>query len=169
MTHNEGKKEKPMKCIYCQKEIPDGSDHCPHCGAYFVSQSEPIVTKQESGVKSEITPENFRSLPTYKPNLIKMIIFGGLGFGFALIGMLGSLFYRFVPGGDGLDLAMLILGAVVGVIMIAFALGLNKKTFPQVNGVKIKGLELVPVLCISFGLCMIVVALVVQGIYFVVY
>ena len=171
-----------MICKYCNKEIPDGSKYCPFCGAYLEEASNASVNQIKEGSgghapsvsqapKDEITPENFRSLPTYKPRLIKMVVFGAIAFVFTLIAMLGSLMVRFIGGGslEVPGIIMLAFGLASGVTFLVLALSLNKKVFPQVNAIKMKGIEILVPIFIAFSLCFAIVSLVLQGIVFVIY
>ena len=168
-----------MICKYCNKEIPDGSKYCPFCGAYLEEVSETSVNQIKEGsgpvVSSNspeaITVENFRSLPTYKPRLIKMVVFGAIAFVFTLIAMLGSLMVRIIGGGSLQvpGIIMLVFGLATGVTFLVLALSLNKKVFPQVNAIKMKGIEILIPIFIAFSLCFAVVSLVLQGLVLVIY
>ena len=171
-----------MICKYCNKEIPDGSKYCPFCGAYLEEASNASVNQIKEGSgghapsvsqapKDEITPENFRSLPTYKPRLIKMVVFGAIAFVFTLIAMFGSLMVRIIGGGslEVPGIIMLAFGLASGVTFLVLALSLNKKVFPQVNGIKMKGIEILVPIFIAFSLCFAIVSLVLQGIVFIIY
>ena len=171
-----------MKCMYCGKEIPDGSKFCPFCGASLETSNVSNQIKEGSGgyapaannnASSEeaITPENFRSLPTYIPRLNKMTIFSAISFAFFVIALFGSLMVKIL--GDGKaevpGIILLIIGLTVGIVFLVLALSLNKKVFPQVYGLKIKGRELLPVLFITLGMVCGVVAGVLQGIILMIY
>ena len=168
-----------MICKYCNKEIPDGSKFCPFCGAYLEEVSETSVNQIKEGsgpVTSSsspeaITVENFRSLPTYKPRLIKMVVFGAIAFVFTLIAMFGSLMVRIIGGGSLQvpGIIMLVFGLATGVTFLVLALSLNKKVFPQVNAIKMKGIEILIPIFIAFSLCFAVVSLVLQGLVLVIY
>lgn len=169
-----------MKCIYCNKEIPDGSKYCPFCGAYLESSDVSNQIKEGSGgyapsvsetPKDVITVENFRSLPTYKPRLIKMVVFGAIAFVFTLIALFGSLMVRIIGGGslEVPGIIMLAFGLASGVTFLVLALSLNKKVFPQVNAIKMKGIEILVPIFIAFSLCFAIVSLVLQGIVLVIY
>ena len=173
-----------MICKYCNKEVPDGSKYCPFCGGYLEEVSNasinqikegsgpvtgPASTSNSAG-EEVLTPENYRSVPTYKPRLHKMIIFSGIAFVLLVMSLFGSLMVKIIGGGSAMvpGIIMLIMGLMGGIVFLALALSLNKKIFPQVN-MRIKGIEIIPVLFISFGLVCGVVALVLQGIVLVVY
>ena len=171
-----------MICKYCNKEIPDGSKFCPFCGASLEEVSNTPINQIKEGSggyapsvseapKDEITPENFRSLPTYKPRLIKMVVFGAIAFVFTLIAMLGSLMVRIIGGGslEVPGFIMLAFGLASGITFLVLALSLNKKVFPQVNAIKMKGIEILVPIFIAFSLCFAIVSLVLQGIVFMVY
>ena len=169
-----------MICKYCNKEIPDGSKYCPFCGAYLEEVSETSINQIKegsgpvisSGSDSEaITVENFRSLPTYKPRLIKMVVFGAIAFVFTLIALLGSLMVKIIGGGslEVPGIIMLVFGLASGVTFLVLALSLNKKVFPQVNAIKMKGIEILIPIFIAFSLCFAIVSLVLQGIVLVIY
>lgn len=169
-----------MFCPNCGKEITDKSSSvCPYCGCPLpmqVSQDVPVGGGVDparpiegSGATGAITPENFRSLPTYKPNLMKMIIFGAIEFVFFALGLVGALLFRF--GGSKEPegyLALMLPGLIIGFIFFVITLSLNKKTFPNVN-VKMKGIEFLIPIFIAFGLCCAVGALAVMGIALIVY
>ena len=172
-----------MICKYCNKEIPDGSKYCPFCGAYLEEVSETSINQIKEGsgpvngpVTSSnspeaITVENFRSLPTYKPRLIKMVVFAAIAFVFTLIAMFDSLMVRIIGGGryEVAGIIMLAFGLATGVTFLVLALSLNKKVFPQVNAIKMKGIEILIPIFIAFSLCFAIVSLVLQGIVLVVY
>ena len=174
-----------MICKYCNKEIPDGSKYCPFCGAYLEEASNASVNQikegngpvtgpaasTSSGGSDAITVENFRSLPTYKPRLIKMVVFGAIAFVFTLIAMFGSLMVRIIGGGrlEVPGIIMLAFGLASGVTFLVLALSLNKKVFPQVDRIKMKGIEILIPIFIAFSLCFAIVSLVLQGIVLVVY
>ena len=170
-----------MLCKYCNKEIPDGSKYCPLCGAYLEEVSETSVNQIKEGsgpvngpvVGSSgeaITVENFRSLPTYKPRLHKMLLFLGLAFGFFAIAMLGSLMVRIIGNGSAKvpGIIMLVLGLVAGIVFFSIGMSLNRKVFPNVN-TKMKGIEILVPLFVAFGLTFAVVALVLQGLVLIIY
>lgn len=166
-----------MICKYCNKEIPDSSKYCPFCGAYLEDISETVVNQIKEGsgpvVSSSgeaITVENFRSLPTYKPRLHKMLLFLGLAFGFFAIAMLGSLMVRIIGNGSAKvpGIIMLVLGLVTGIVFFSIGMSLNRKVFPNVN-TKMKGIEILVPLFVAFGLTFAVVALVLQGLVLVIY
>lgn len=172
-----------MICKYCNKEIPDGSKYCPFCGGYLEEVSNASVNQikegsgpvsgpvtSSSGGSEAITVENFRSLPTYKPRLHRMLLFTGLAFGFFAIALLGSLMVKIIGGGSALvpGVIMLVMGLMGGIVFIALGLSLNRKVFPNVN-LKMKGIEILVPIFIAFGLVCGVVALVLQGIVLVIY
>lgn len=167
-----------MKCIYCNKEIPDGSKYCPFCGAYLEEVSETSVNQIKEGSGSvvssngpeAITVENFRSLPTYKPRLHKMLLFLGLAFGFFALALLGSLMVKIIGDGAAMvpGIIMLILGFVAGIVFFSIGMSLNRKVFPNVN-TKMKGIEILVPIFVAFGLSFAVVSLVLQGIVLVIY
>ena len=172
-----------MICKYCNKEIPDGSKYCPFCGGYLEEVSNAPVNQikegsgpvagpvvSSSGGAEAITVENFRSLPTYKPRLHRMLLFTGLAFGFFALSLLGSLMVKIIGGGSALvpGVIMLVMGLMGGIVFIALGLSLNKKVFPNVN-LKMKGIEILVPLFIAFGLVCGVVALALQGIGFIIY
>ena len=166
-----------MFCPNCGKEISDKSvSVCPFCGYPLpmntqdvpVGNIDPARPIESSG--NAITPENFRDLPTYKPNLIKLLIFSGLAFVLFALGLVGALIYRLgkteaetLPG-----IILAILGLVIGFIIFIFAMATNKKVFPQVN-VKMKGVEFLIPIFIAFGLACAVGALVLFGFTIIVY
>lgn len=173
-----------MICKYCNKEIPDGSKYCPFCGGYLEEVSNASVNQikegsgpvsgpvvSSSGGSEAITVENFRSLPTYKPRLIKMVVFGAIAFVFTLIALFGSLMVRIIGGGslEVPGIIMLAFGLASGVTFLILALSLNKKVFPQVNAIKMKGIEILIPIFIAFSLCFAIVSLVLQGIVLVIY
>ena len=167
-----------MLCPNCGKEITDKkSNTCPFCGYPLPLESShdvPVGSIDparpiEGGSASGITPENFRSLPTYKGNLLKMIIFGAIEFVFFALGLLGALLFRF--GGSKepeVYLALMLPGLTIGFIFFVITLTFNKKTFPNVN-VKMKGIEFLIPIFIAFGLAFAVGALAVFGLYIIVY
>lgn len=172
-----------MICKYCNKEIPDGSKYCPFCGGYLEEVSNASVNQikegsgpvsgpvtSSSGGSEAITVENFRSLPTYKPRLHRMLLFTGLAFGFFAIALLGSLMVKIIGGGSALvpGVIMLVMGLMGGIVFIALGLSLNRKVFPNVN-LKMKGIEILIPIFIAFGLVCGVMALVLQGIVLVIY
>ena len=166
-----------MLCKYCNKEIPDGSKYCPFCGAYLEEVSETSVNQIKEGsgpvVGSSgeaITVENFRSLPTYKPRLHKMLLFLGLAFGFFALALLGSLMVRIIGNGSAMvpGIIMLVLGLVAGIVFFSIGMSLNRKVFPNVN-TKMKGIEILVPLFVAFGLTFAVVALVLQGLVLIIY
>ena len=167
-----------MICKYCNKEIPDGSKYCPFCGAYLEEVSETSVNQIKEGsgpvVSSNspeaITAENFRSLPTYKPRLHKMLLFLGLAFGFFALALLGSLMVKIIGGGSAQvpGIIMLVLGLVAGIVFFSIGMSLNRKVFPNVN-TKMKGIEILVPIFVAFGLSFAVVALVLQGLVLVIY
>lgn len=170
-----------MICRYCNKEIPDGSKYCPFCGAYLEEVSETSVNQIKEGsgpvngpvVGSSgeaITVENFRSLPTYKPRLHKMLLFLGLAFGFFALAFLGSLMVRIIGNGSAKvpGIIMLVLGLVAGIVFFSIGMSLNRKVFPNVN-TKMKGIEILVPLFVAFGLTFAVVALVLQGLVLIIY
>lgn len=171
-----------MICKYCNKEIPDGSKYCPFCGGYLEEVSNASVNqiKEGSGPVSgpvvsssggeAITVENFRSLPTYKPRLHKMLLFLGLAFGFFALALLGSLMVRIIGNGSTQvpGIIMLVLGLVAGIVFFSIGMSLNRKVFPNVN-TKMKGIEILVPLFVAFGLACAVVALVLQGLVLVIY
>ena len=166
-----------MLCKYCNKEIPDGSKYCPFCGAYLEEVSETSVNQIKEGsgpvVGSSgeaITVENFRSLPTYKPRLHKMLLFLGLAFSFFALAFLGSLMVRIIGNGSAMvpGIIMLVLGLVAGIVFFSIGMSLNRKVFPNVN-TKMKGIEILVPLFVAFGLTFAVVALVLQGLVLIIY
>ena len=168
-----------MKCIYCNKEIPDGSKYCPFCGAYLEtpqynapsSGQQDIVSPKPLDAKEEITPENFRDLPTYKPRLRLMLIYSAIAFAAFLIALFGSLMVKIIGGGSNMTagIIMLAFGLPVGIAFLAVALSLNKKVFPQVDRIKMKGIEILIPIFIAFGLACGITALVLQGVVLMVY
>lgn len=169
-----------MICKYCNKEIPDGSKYCPFCGAFLEEVSETSVNQIKEGsepvissgsVSEAITVENFRSLPTYGPRLNRMTIFSAISFVLFLMAFMGSLMVKILGDGKAMvpGIVLLIMGLMGGIVFLVLALSLNKKIFPQVNGVKIKGREVIPVLFITFGMMLGVVSLVLQGLVLVIY
>ena len=170
-----------MKCKYCNKEIPDGSKYCPFCGAFlesnevptnqFAQSSAPVGSSSGGNETPEITVENFRDLPTYKPRLRLMLIFSGIAFVSFFIALMGSLMVKIIGGGSNMTagIIMLAFGFFTGVAFIAVALSLNKKVFPQVNAIKMKGLEILIPIFIAFGLACGISALVLQGVVLMVY
>ncbi len=169
-----------MICPNCGKEVTDNNaTSCPYCGLPFTRQDSidvPVgegvdpARPIEGNATGELTPENFRSLPTYKPNLIKILIFSGLAFVLFGLALVGALLYRFggtkEPNIQGLILA--ILGLVMGFVMFIFALATNKKLFPNVN-IKMKGVEFLIPIFIAFGLACAVGTLVLFGFTIMVY
>ena len=161
-----------MICKYCNKEIPDGSKYCPICGAYLEEVSESSVNQIKEGsgpvVSSNspdaITVENFRSLPTYKPRLHKLLLFTGLAFGFFALAFLGSLMVRIIGNGSAMvpGIILLILGLVAGIVFFSIGMSLNRKVFPNVN-TKMKGIEILIPVFVAFGMACGVAALVLQG------
>lgn len=157
-----------MKCPKCGKDVRDNISLCPYCGA-VLHQESPNVVPNSGEV---ITPQNFRDLPTYKPRLMKMFIFASIALVFCLLGLFGSLLMRFIDPvhSETAGLVLFLIGIFGGFPFIVSVVYLNKKVFPQVNGVKIKGFfEIFTVIALSLSLCAFAVALVLQGIYFVVY
>lgn len=170
-----------MICPNCGKEVNDkNATFCPYCGLPFTREGlgdiptgaavDPARPIDGSGTAGEITAENFRNLPTYKPNLIKLLIFSGLAFVLFALGLVGALIYRLgkteaetLPG-----IILAILGLVMGFIIFIFAMATNKKVFPQVN-VKMKGVEFLIPIFIAFGLACAVGALVLFGFTIMVY
>ena len=162
-----------MICKYCNKEIPDGSKYCPFCGAYLEEVSETSVNQIKegsgpvisSGSDSEaITVENFRSLPTYKPRLHKLLLFTGLALGFFALALLGSLMVKIIGGGSAKvpGIIMLIFGLIGGIVFFSIGMSLNHKVFPNVN-TKMKGIEILVPVFVAFGMACAVAALVLQG------
>lgn len=170
-----------MKCPKCGAEVDDIVSFCPFCGADLrpadVSQpAESQVTSApvSSGGQAQdaITPENFRDLPTYRPNIIKMNIFGAIAMLGAGLSLFGSLMIRFINSEAAIPVGvtLLMLGLFFGLFFLIALLTLNKKTFPQVNGIKMKGFkEVFPAIATALTLAMIVGALVIQGIFFIIY
>ena len=169
--------------MYCGKDIPEGSKFCPFCGASLEAADvsnqikegaggyTPAASNNQSGGGEAITPENFRSLPTYKPRLIKMVVFGAIALVFTLIALFGSLMVRIIGGGslEVPGIIMLAFGLASGITFLVLALSLNKKVFPQVNAIKMKGIEILVPIFIAFSLCFAIVSLVLQGIVLVIY
>lgn len=158
-----------MKCPKCGQEVDDFISVCPYCGAELHQSSVNVPTGTSSG--TTLTPENFRDAPTYKPLLIRLNIFGAVMLVFSILGLLGSLFARFVPLMDVVGIVLMIIGVLTALILFfGFFLTTNKKVFPQVNGIKLKGiLEVLPAFWTAFTMVNIVGALVLQGIYFIIY
>ena len=168
-----------MLCPNCGKEITDKkSNTCPFCGYPLPLESShdvPVGSIDparpiEGNATGELTPENFRSLPTYKPNLIKILIFSGLAFVLFALALVGALIYRLdkTSHPNVLGLILAIFGLSSGFIMFIFALATNKKLFPQVN-IKMKGVEFLIPIFIAFGLACAVGALVLFGFTIMVY
>lgn len=169
-----------MKCPFCGKELEDGSKFCSACGASLEptnsnnnqikeSAETQVVTQVVSEVSTDIlTPENFRNAPHYRSNLLKMVIFGGIAFLFSALGLLGSILFRF---GDksNFDIVLMILGMVVGLGFFIAAMSFNRKTFPNSQNVKMKGIEFLVPIFIAFTLVCLVMALAAQGFYFIIY
>ena len=182
MYNEVNKGDLKMICKYCNKEIPDGSKYCPFCGAYLEEVSETSVNQIKEGsgpvngpvVSSNspeaITVENFRSLPTYKPRLHKMLLFLGLALGFFALALLGSLMVRIIGNGAAMvpGIILLIFGLIGGIVFFSIGMSLNRKVFPNVN-TKMKGIEILVPLFVAFGLTFAVVALVLQGLVLVIY
>ena len=169
-----------MKCPFCGKELEEGSKFCSSCGANLetsdsvrnqIKESTQVSahTQVNSGVDNNVlTPENFRSAPNYKSNLLKMVIFGGIAFVFSALGMLGSILFRF---GDKstFDLVLMIVGMFTGLGFFIAAMSFNRKTFPNSQNVKMKGIEFLVPIFIAFTLVCLVMALGAQGFYLIIY
>ena len=73
-----------MKCPNCGKEVEEGSKFCSACGAKLEAsssyrddikdnnQNSTHTIINNSSASDILTPENFRSAPNYKSNLLKM-------------------------------------------------------------------------------------------------
>ena len=168
-----------MKCPICGKEIPDGSKFCSFCGANLeysdpgnqIKESTPDSAYSQapgSAPTEVLTPENFRDVPTYKSNLLKMIILASIGFVFSALGLLFSILYRFGDGSTA-DLVLMIFGMLIGLTFFIVAMTYNKKTFPTTQYIKMKGIEFFVPFLIAFTIVCLVMALGVQGIYLMIY
>ena len=160
-----------MKCPYCGQELPDGASFCSNCGAQLSNNVNNVnynnnVNPIPQGMSQDnmpLTAENFRDQPNYRKNLLKMVLFSGLGFLMFSLSMVGSLLMNYAENAFGFGLALLLFGIVGGVVfMFGFALPMNKKIFPNVN-VKMKGIEFLIPVFIAFGMAAFVVALAFQG------
>lgn len=171
-----------MKCPKCGAEVDDIVSFCPFCGADLHAstvQSNNIVSNDNSSAISAkqeptqgLTPENFRDVPTYGPNLRKMNIFGAISMLGSGLCLFGSLMIRLFESKAAIPVGVSLLsfGLLIGLVFLILLLSLNKKTFPQVNGIKMKGFkEVFPAIATALTLCMIIGALVVQGIFIIVY
>ena len=179
-----------MKCPFCGNEILDGSTFCSFCGAnlktsdnvnnqikessdYSDHTTNPTVVNDGGDAKTQITPQNFRELPTYKRNILLMDIFSVISMVLFFLSLLGSLLFRFTSGNEAFNIIMFAFGFAAGLAFFIVVITLNKKTLPQVNpgegGFKLNFKEIVPGLCAGLGLAAAVGALVVQGIYLIVY
>lgn len=158
-----------MKCPKCGQEVDEYVSVCPYCGAelHHVESSVPVGSGSDAS-QEVLTPENFRSAPKYKRNLLLMVIFGGIGFVFAGLSLFGSIMLRFGDG-SAFDVFLLIFGLVGGAAGVVVTLSFNKKTFPTTQMIKMKGLEILVPVFIAFTLACLVGALVVQGYYLIVY
>ena len=163
-----------MFCPNCGKEVENGTPKCPNCGWDLPQEgfgnnaptgigADPVPTANvEGSAEGVITKENFRSLPTYKGNLKKMVVSSGIGMACALLALLGAILVKFVDtkSSIAIGVVLLMIGLLGGLVCIfAIALPLNKKTFPQVYGVKMKGIEYLVPIFIALGLSALVVAL----------
>lgn len=167
-----------MKCPNCGKEVEEGSKFCSACGARLEpsyrddikdnNQNVAHTIINNSSASDVLTPENFRSAPNYKGNLLRMVIFGGIAFIFSGLGLLGSLLFRF-GGESAFGLAMMIVGMMLGVGFFVVTMTYNRKTFPNSQNVKMKGIEFLVPVFIAFTLACLVVALAVQGYYIVIH
>ena len=169
-----------MKCPNCGKEVEEGSKFCSACGAKLEAsssyrddikdnnQNSTHTIINNSSASDILTPENFRSAPNYKSNLLKMVIFGGIAFIFSVLGLLGSLLFRF---GDKstFDLVMMIVGMMLGVGFFVVTMTYNRKTFPNSQNVKMKGIEFLVPVFIAFTLVCLVMALAAQGFYIIIH
>ena len=172
-----------MKCPYCGQEIADGSVFCSFCGAPLsadanaqsvsnadmannYNNNQPAAKATPKGNDNGLTPENFRDQPTYKPYIIRLNIFGAVMFVLFGLAMLGSMLTQFTTDGITIGYILMGIGDIGGIVIFAgFFMPLNKKVFPQVNGIKLKGvLEVLPAIWTAFGMAMFVVSLVLQGI-----
>ena len=168
-----------MKCPFCGQEIPNGSKFCSFCGAnlevsdvsnqFKESTAESAYSGANPGSISEtLTPENFRDVPTYKSNLMKMIILSGIGLVFAGLGLLFSILYRFVDDSPA-NLILMIFGLLIGLTFFIVAMTYNKKTFPTTQMIKMKGIEFFVPFFIAFTLVFLIMAIGVQGFYLIIY
>ena len=181
--------DKYMKCPFCGKEIMDGSTFCSFCGANLETSDQinnqikessnysdhtENPTINNSGVATtQVTPQNFRDLPTYKRNILLMDIFSVVSMLLFFLSLLGSLLFRFTSGNEAFTIIMFAFGLAGGLGFFIAVITLNKKTLPQVNpgegGFKLNFKEIVPGLCAGLVLAAGISALVVQGIYLIVY
>ena len=168
-----------MFCPNCGKEVTDQSASvCPFCGYPLPMNTanniptgsvDPNRTIEGSGNPNALTAENFRDVPTYKSNLLKMVIFGAISFVFFVLGLIGAIMFRF--GGSKEPegyLALMLPGLTIGFIFFVLTLTFNKRTFPNVN-VKMKGIEFLIPVFIALGLACAVGALAVFGISIIIY
>ena len=170
-----------MTCPFCGKELEDGSKFCSSCGANLEASSSVENQIKESTASSAfsqapssggeydvLTPENFRSAPTYKSNLLKMIILGSIGLVFSALSLLFSILYRFGDGATA-EIILMIFGFLIGLTFFIVAMTYNKKTFPTTQYIKMKGLEILVPIVIAFTLVFLIMSLGVQGFYFIIY
>lgn len=170
-----------MKCPFCGKEVEDGSKFCSSCGANLETSDSISNQVKESTASSAysqvgssggehdvLTPENFRDAPTYKRNLLIMIILGGIGLIFSALSLLFSILYRFGDGSDAY-LVLMIFGFIIGLTFFIVMMTYNKKTFPTTQNIKMKGIEILVPLFVAFTLVCLIMSLGAQGFYFIIY
>ena len=162
-----------MKCPQCGNEIPDDSNFCPKCGQKIVKQQPSMLAKPPSQVNNTSAPtsggvndSDYRNQPGFKAKIIRVNIFGAIGFVFSGLGCLGSAMLKFKENLTDNEcfvyLMMLIVGLLVGLLSIfVFVIPAGKKLFP--DG-KAKGfLENLPGVWMGFSIAFCAVALLFQG------
>lgn len=172
-----------MKCKNCGNEVLDGAKFCPNCGAKLEEEQYSKVsineyvrgetntpTSAQAPINKNADP-NYRNSPKFKVALIVVNILGFIGFLFAGAACLCSsllTFANLTPDQEATCVVFLIIGIVVGILITAIGIiPMGKKYWP--DG-KAKGfLENLPGVFLGLIIASIVVALVFQGIIFVVY
>lgn len=174
-----------MKCPKCGKEASEGAKFCASCGSKLIEEQPQMVdgsgsapaginssaftSEGPSAIVSEgpaAADSSYRNKPDFRGKIIRLNIFGAIGFVCSGLGCFASIMLKF---GNNLTsdlfllyLLMLIIGLLAGLLILSIVLiPAGRKLFP--DG-KAKGfLENLPGVWIGFTVAFIVVALAFQG------